>query len=235
MVAKTPETIITIGVDIGKLRDPAAICIAEAFPGDRHVVHRLERYPLDLPYTELARRLGDLYRKTVTRLIKQQEKADYRDGGFMRNVDGEQYLQEDRARGRVYVLADSTGCGLPVVDDLRERSGILGGHLTGVQFTAGYGCEVPRGVTSGSCSKSYLVSRLRAVIGTDRLELPDTDEACALLAELADFEQNLSDQGTPTFNARPGSHDDLLCATALAVLLNEGRYSAGSESYIDRN
>lgn len=228
MVAKTPETIVTIGIDVGKVRDPAAICIAEAFPGDRHVVHRLERFPLDLPYTELARRLGDLYRKTTTRLVKEQEKADYKAGGFMRKIDGEQYKQEDRARARVYVLADSTGCGLPVVDDLRERSGIVGGHLCGVQFTAGYGCDVHRGTTSGTVSKSYLVSRLRAVIATDRLELPDTDEARALIAELGDFEQNLSDQGTPTFNARPGAHDDLLCATSLAVLLNEALHTGGS-------
>ena len=231
MVAKRPETLITLGVDVGKIRDPAAVCVSEAFPGDRHVVHRLERFPLDLPYTELARRLGDVYRRTVSRLVKQQAEDDYRAGGFMRNVTGEEYKQEARARDRVFVLADSTGCGLPVVDDLRERAGIEPGHLTGVQFTAGYGCDVHRGATSGTVSKSYLVSRLRAVIGTDRLELPDTDEARALLAELGDFEQNLSDQGTPTFNARPGSHDDLLCATSLAVLLNEAAFECGSVRY----
>jgi hypothetical protein len=231
MTTTTAETLITIGVDIGKLRDPAAICVSEAFPGDRHVVHRLERYPLDLPYTELARRLGDVYRRTVSRLVKQQTQADYKAGGFMRNVTGEEYKQEARALARVYVLADSTGCGLPVVDDLRERSGIASGHLCGAQFTAGYGCDVHRGATSGTVSKSYLVSRLRAVIGSDHLELPDSDEARALLAELGDFEQNLSDQGTPTFNARPGAHDDLLCATALAVLLNEAAFECGSVRY----
>lgn len=34
-------------------------------------------------------------------------------------------------------VADATGCGLPVADHLRERSGIPDGHLMAVMFTAG--------------------------------------------------------------------------------------------------
>ena len=229
MVAKT-ETIVTVGIDLGKIRDFTAVAVAEAFPDDRHVVHRLERFPLDLAYTETARRLGDVYRRTVSRLVTQQAEVDYKAGGYMGEPD-QQYKHEARARARVWVLADATGCGLPVVDDLRERAGIEPNHLCGVQFTAGYGCDVHRGAKSGTVSKSYLVSRLRAVIGSDHLHLPDSDESRALVAELSDFEQNLSDQGTPTFNARPGSHDDLLCATALAVLLNEAQFEVGSVRY----
>jgi hypothetical protein len=229
MVA-TPDTTVSIGIDVGKVRDPAAVCVSEAFPGDRHVVHRLERFPLDLPYTELARRLGEVYRATIACLVKQQEKADYHAGGYLREPDPA-YKHEERHRARLWVLADATGCGLSLVDDLRERAGIEPGHLTAAQFTAGYGCDVHRGATFATVSRSYLVSRLRAVIGTECLELPDTDEARALIDELADFEMSLSDQATPTFNARPGSHDDLLCATSLAVLLDDAKFECGSFKY----
>ena len=217
VVKPKPDTVVTLGIDVGKLRDPAAVCIAEAFPGDFHVVHRLERFPLDTPYTELARLLGESYGRTVHRLVKQQAADEFNAGGTI--YGDEHYRQDGRARGRIWVMADATGVGLPVVDDLRERAGIEANHLCGVMITAGYGSDLHRGARSGSVSKSFLISRLRAVIGSDRLALPDTDEARALLDELRDFQQDLSDSGTPTFNAAPGRHDDLISAVALSVVL----------------
>ncbi len=69
-------------------------------------------------------------------------------------------------------------------------------------------------------------------MGASRILLPETPEARALADELKDFEISVSANATATFNAKTGSHDDLVCALGLAVLLEQERYGAGSVPYI---
>jgi hypothetical protein len=104
---------LTIGVDIGKQRDPTAVCVVEA---DRRevegrtevhfVVRHLERLALGTPYPQVVERIA-----RVTDRVRM------------------------RSGERPILYMDSTGVGQPVVDLLRER--VRGGTVVAVFFTAG--------------------------------------------------------------------------------------------------
>lgn len=220
---------ITIGVDVGQRQDPSAVVVAEAFEGDHHRIHVVERLALQTAYPQVAERLRAIYIHVVTNLATRI---------FNENLRAEPYVApgmrppaEPEALGKVYVLVDATGCGLPVVDYLRETAGIADGHLTGVMFTAGTGISVNRGARDGTVAKSYLVSRLQSLIGFGRIEWPRTPAADELVDELKTFELSITDNATPQWNARAGHHDDLVCAAALAVLVKGGGFSCGSTRY----
>ena len=84
----------------------------------------------------------------------------------------------------------SGGVGEPVCDGIRERAGILAGHLMGVQITGGTSTTSAWGDENGTVSKQYLVSQLKRLTGFSPplLQLPKTKEAKALAEELAAFE-----------------------------------------------
>jgi hypothetical protein len=75
-----------------------------------------------------------------------------------------------------------------------------------------------------SLGKSFMVSRLQAMLGTGRLHLPKTREAEALTEELLDYELRVDADGQPRAGAdRVGTHDDLVTAVGLAVQVNDGK------------
>ncbi|MBN1460969.1 MAG: hypothetical protein JXA57_15665 [Armatimonadetes bacterium] len=230
-----PPLAVTIGCDIGKLRDPTAFVVTEQRPGDFHVVRHLERLPLGTSYPKVAERLFDAYRNVVAIMAKQTLHYASRDhartGGPWYRLPDTEDSDFRRAQEHVWVMVDATGCGLPVVDFLRERSGIADGHLTAVILTAGEHTTVSRGAREGSVSKAFMVSRLQTLFGDERLKLPNTEEAKACASELEDFEVQIAESATATYNARPGSHDDLITALALSVLIDEARHESGSIRY----
>jgi hypothetical protein len=234
MAHQTPIA-VTIGVDIGKLHDPTALVIAEELPGDFHVVRDLERLPLGTSYPDVAAHLASVYRQAVGLLAAQQSEDEFhekiRRGEYGRVLELSDASKLLRAQESVWTFVDATGCGLPVCDFLRERSGIPEGHLCAVMLTAGQESSVRRGQRDGSVSKSWMVSRLQTLLGDERLKLPKTAEAKACAAELEDFEMTITESATATYNARQGSHDDLITALALSVLVEQGRWQSGSFRY----
>ncbi len=96
---------------------------------------------------------------------------------------------------------DSTGVGVPVVEQLR----ISGMALHPYAFTAD--------------SKSELIRRLQLTIETPGgIAIPeDGAEFKNLVAELQDFEMVIGANGKPKFNAPDGRHDDCVISLALAV------------------
>lgn len=233
MKEPVPNT-ITIGVDVGQRQDPSAVVIAEQFHDDFHRIRTVERLALQTAYPDVAKRLAAIYNYTVGRIIDQQVAEDRRTGVAITRRFTEFEPSADakflRASACVYVMVDATGCGLPVVDFLRESAGIAAGHLTGVMFTAGSGVNVRRGAKDGTVSKGHLVSRLQSLIGFGRIKWPRSAAADALVDELKTFDLNATG-ATPTWDARAGHHDDLVCACALAVLIDAGRFTSGSERY----
>lgn len=220
---------VFIGIDIGQKVDNTAICVAEELPDDRWHVHHLERMKLGTAYPKVADRLAEVYHATVgrvaTRLATSERRAELGVDPSMRPP------VELHARDRVYVLIDSTGVGLPVCDFVRDRAQIAKGHVTAVQFTAGEKLNVHLGTREGTVAKTYLVSRLAALMADRRIKLPKTAEAKALASELETFEITVSDAATAQFGARPGTHDDLCMALGLAVLLGGQHYKVGVLRY----
>ena len=187
---------VCIGVDIGQKRDPTAICVAESewreMDGrtEAHFnVRHLERLLLGTPYPQVVERIAR---------ITDQVRA--------------------RTGERPAVFVDATGVGQPVVDLLRER--VQSGTVVAVYFTAGDRRTESweDGYLRVSLGKTYLVSRLQAMLGTGRLHLPRTREAGALTDELLNYELRVDENARETFGAfRTGTHDDLATALGLAT------------------
>ncbi len=70
--------------------------------------------------------------------------------------------------------------------------------------------------------KGYLVSRLQALLQTDRLKLPQTAEARQLARELLDYEIKVDQNANDHYGAfKTGAHDDLVTALGLATQLDQ--------------
>jgi hypothetical protein len=75
--------------------------------------------------------------------------------------------------------------------------------------------------------KAYLVSRLQALLQTQRLHLPAARESEALAQELRDYEIHVSENANDTYGAfRVGSHHDLVTTLGLAVLIDPPLFMA---------
>lgn len=186
-----------IGVDIGKKRDPTAICVAGLEHRDRghdyeihYIVRYLDRLPLGTPYPDVVRRVG-------------------------RVADG--VARRTGEAPRIYV--DATGVGTPVVDLLRDgtpyAASVIAVYFTHgdrrTQEQAGQYFQIKLG-------KAFLVSRLQALLQTNRIHLPSSPEAKALAAELLVYEIRVDENANDRYGAfRVGTHDDLVTALGLAV------------------
>lgn len=185
---------LVIGVDIGQKRDPTAVCVAETEErriDGRAEVHFLIRHMERLP-------LGTPYPNVARRTGQIISKLKQKTG----------------SEPRLYV--DATGVGQPIVDLLDER---------GVRAVACYFNHGDRRIEkSGNeiiIGKALLVSRLQALIQSQRLHLPGTPEAGVLFEELLNFEIRVDEKANDTYGAfRVGTHDDLVTALGLAVQID---------------
>jgi hypothetical protein len=121
-------------------------------------------------------------------------------------------------------VIDFTGVGRPVFD-MCQRAGL---RPQGVLITAGN--EVTSDGTISHVPKQTLVSQLEARLHSGELRIASNiSDAGALAGELKDFARKVSESGRVTFNARSGSHDDLVlaCAIALFTALNRNECSWG--------
>ena len=228
-----PST-ISCGIDLGARVDPTAICVAEHV-GDRYLVRLIERQPLDTPYSAVAARVGQIYRRLVARLVAEQDRADYLGGGFLRAA----YMNpptEPRVYGRISIYVDATGGGIPATEILRDHPDLAGANITGVFITSGERCTVKAGVAEGSVGKAHLVGRLQSLLQPpQRIELPPGAESEALIEELREYEihQNETDGRLTAGVFKIGKHDDMATALGLACLVSGGHFETGCISYVD--
>jgi hypothetical protein len=108
---------------------------------------------------------------------------------------------------------DHTGVGRAVYDIFRQRK------LKGLQpVTITGGDAITRTADGWHVAKSALVSCVSALLHCGELKIErELADAAALTRELQDFRVNFSSAGNAIFNAREGSHDDLVLAVALAI------------------
>jgi len=182
---------VTIGIDIGQKRDPTAIAVAEMewrAAAGRTEDHYIVRHLQRLP-------LGTEYPAITARL-----------GEVVANVH-----KHGAPVQSVYV--DATGVGQPVVDQLKGA----GLRITAVYFTYGDRRKEneDKSITLG---KAFLVSRLKVLMQSGRIHLPQTDEMDAMQKELLDYEIRVDEQANDRYGAfKVGAHDDLVTALGLAV------------------
>jgi hypothetical protein len=223
---------ITIGVDIGQKVDPTAIVVAEQYerPSGRMTTRQLfdplRRAYVDVPTPEQeaafrVRRLERLPLGTAYPSVAQRVAA------IGRNLHTLAGAREPKARLELHYLVDATGVGRPVVDILQAELLDVDCILTAVTFT--YGDRLDRhGTREYRLGKAYLVSRLQALMQTNRLQLPaSSPEAAVMVDELLAYQIKVDPDGHDKYGAfHVGSHDDLVTALGLAVLNETGRLGA---------
>lgn len=158
---------------------------------DRFIIRHLERLSAGAKYPQIATRLGEI----IT-------------GAKLRARGRRSYRKEPD----VAVYADVTGLGEPVLDILAK----VAKEVRAVYFTHGdrRTVESYNQITLG---KAWLVARLQALLQTDRLDLPDTEEARRLAKELLDYEIAVTEDANERYGAfKVGSQDYHVTSIGLA-------------------
>jgi len=218
-------------VDLAKKVDRSCLVVTEMV-GKTFICRDLGRLPAGLDYTVQATRIGAAYQGVVAHLSGTLAQDDFETYGFPGPSAGPSV--DTRAAESVWVLIDASGVGEPVIDGVRKEAGVLDGHLMGVGITGGTGHNFHLGAAEATVSKQYLVSQLKALTGFNPplLQLPRSDEAKALAAELEDFEMQITDSAHPQWGAAQGRHDDMIMALALSTLPGSfPTYKVGSLRY----
>lgn len=194
-------------LDIGQVSDPTALAITatkrvrwSTHESEEYQVRHLERFPLGMPYPEIAMQVG-----------KRLQALPLQPG---------QTLQPGELP---YTLVlDATGVGLPIAD----MFDVLSAWPIKVILTGGYTVSRPaRNVFHAP--KRFVIGALQVVIQARRLRVAaDLPDAETLVKEALNYEFKLSGKsGEDTYGAwRSGTHDDLLLAVAIGVWHHELMY-----------
>lgn len=228
-----------IGVDLGQVNDPTAICVVSRterptgrlervvnlgrwfgsgggpaeWTSQQVAAHfeivHLERVPLGTSYVDIPARCA---------VIEQELRQRWADAVFEEIGQG-----VSPQRAPVELVLDQTGCGRPVVDLFREA----GHDPLAVTITGGNAVSWV-GERDAHVSKRILVSQTQALMQSKRLKAASgLAEWPTLRAELGNFRARISLSGSVTFEAgtdeewRENANDDLLLALALSLWAGE--------------
>ncbi len=212
-----------IGLDLGRVRDYSALCVAErrevqanvfgpdSLPRESTVgtydITHLERFPLGVKYTDIPDRLYD-----VIRGIEAVEKR--------------RWLDDQGAVGptpKTTLIVDRTGVGEAVSDIFRAA---------GLEFVTVviHGGDATTEVTMDEwrVPKRELAGVVQVLLQAQRLRIAENlAHTSTLVAELRNFKAKISLTGHDSYGAgedwREGNHDDLVLAVALACWYGESR------------
>ena len=208
------KTRLVMGVDLGQVVDPTAICVIEFCDGVIDHGSDYERH------TNQTQALG-LQKKAERWRVVHMERVplNTKYGAVIQYIAGllaTPQLQADPSNNR-------TACEL--VLDVGGNRGVAemftdaGLNPMCVQTTGGMETNWARKNT-WNVAKHEMITRLDARINHDRFPLTVSTqlaEAEAFKAEIADFTRSVSGAGRMKFEARAGKHDDMISAVALAV------------------
>lgn len=226
---------VNVGIDIGQVQDPAAICVCEVaqVPTGKHrtitpvPAHRDKSGQWILPKYADPVMVSEY---TVRHIARVPLGTSYPDLAVLIADLLCSPLLEHRS---VRVLLDITGVGRPVYQELKaeieiRKDGIWladGSFLQKgkkwnvrmVPLTFVHGDQYNR--KTGSLGKAYLVSRLQSLLQSGRIHAPKTPEVIATLDELRVYEIKIDQNGKDTYGAfKTGAHDDLATSLGLGCL-----------------
>jgi len=216
----------TVGLDLGKERDPSALVVAERVlifeglpseqtfsdptpPVDTYHVRHVQRFELGTPYDTVVDSVGELL-----------STPELRDHGLL--------------------VFDRTGVGGPIADMFAQawQGGRLGRcfHPLGITLTAGFSKRgAAHGYYDATAHKGDVVQRVYMLLERGHIKIPlGLPVAEQLQKELRAFrpKQNRSTGNLSFEAARESDHDDLVIALALAVWFP---HIWGKPRYIDRH
>lgn len=214
---------VCCGVDIGKIHDPTALCIAEVMQVStgKYRYGRNQRksaYVDDHLIFHKAIDAEEVMRSeyTIRHIARLPLGTSYPD---VAEHIADMLCNKVFAHRDVRVLMDSTGVGQGVYDLLKQeiklREAAKHVQLKPITFSAGEKYNRATGVLA----KAFLVSRLQSLLQAARVHGPPTKEMAATLDELKVYEIKLTTDGADQYGAfKTGTHDDLATALALACL-----------------
>ena len=214
-VSAVAESRFFVGLDVGRVRDPAAIAVMELRhvfrPGPyepargeagenslRYRVRHLERMKLGTSYPAVVDRVA-----AIAAALRVPMVASAGAGA-------------GASRAALEVIVDVTGVGRPIFDLLRDRRV---GAVVGVNFTGGERASLaPDGVWN--VPKKDLVAGLVLLFQMRELQIAEKlADAQVLVNELVNFQESLSAAGNPQFgnDGANAKHDDYVSAAALCA------------------
>ncbi len=190
----------SMGLDLGKSRDPSTIVIVEGLVQYRSqqfagvAVRHLERIPLGTPYPLVVDR--------VRRLLRMWELTN-----------------------RCGLAVDGTGVGIPVLDMLRAAR--LGCEILAITITGGN--SVIKVAGGFSVPKRDLLAEVQVLLEKGELRIAKgLKEGAALMRELMNMKFTQTETGRTRMGADGyGEHDDLVIALALACWRAKRRTNFG--------
>jgi hypothetical protein len=211
-----------MGVDIGQIHDPTAVCVTEAVQVHtgkyRHISDPTPAYYDEKtmqfvpPHDADAQMKTHYYVRHIQRLPLGTSYPDIAD--YLTNMLCNPMFSQRNVR----VLLDSTGVGRPVYDDLRKEIDLRREvrHIQLKPITFSHGEKYNR--STGVLAKAFLVSRLQSLLQGHRVHAPDTAEMKATIEELRVYEIKVDESGKDTYGASIGKHDDLATSLGLGCL-----------------
>ncbi len=128
-------------------------------------------------------------------------------------------LDREPMAGDCTLAIDHTGVGRPVFDMFRAENR----QPIGITITGGVGWHVdPNDHNQWHVAKIQLVSMVQRFLQSGRLRIgAKLPHAGTLQAELRNFRVKISKAANETYDAREGSHDDLVLSLAIALFVGE--------------
>lgn len=217
---------VTVGIDIGQIRDNSAIAVCEVAQEHRGK-YRTVPHMRKLPYVdETTGRYYASYEKTKKEPVLE---SDYTVRHISRLPLGTSYPDVAThiadmlcsnlfAKRDVRILLDVTGVGRGVYDLLKREVHLRDAtkHMRLQPITFAHGETYNRSI--GRLGKAYLVSRLQALLQSNHVHAKPTKEVLQMLEELKTYEIKVSDEGKDTYGGKIGHHDDLATSLGLACL-----------------
>jgi hypothetical protein len=148
------------------------------------------------------------------------------------------YLAERFARPEFkpscLLAVDQSGVGRGILEMIRAAmSGPEYSHVRiwGITATGGFqDPDRPSAMFEYNVPKVVLVSRLREAINTERLTIPPgLPLASLILAEMRNYQVQVSKAAHETYSAREGANDDVVASLALPIWLSTRRHLAMEE------
>jgi len=182
-----------IGLDLGQVQDYTALTIIEkVYPPDEEHLYHL-RHIERFP-------LHTSYPDVVDKV--------------------KEYLKSFQTYDSVYLVIDSTGVGLGIMDMFIIE------YLYPIGITITGGTEINRDGDNYKVPKRDLVTCLQILFQTERLKIAkNLRHVDTLIQEFSNFRVKITTKGNDTYEAwREGQHDDLVLSVALACWYGENTH-----------
>lgn len=208
---------MSMGVDLGKVRDPSAIVVVEG------VWHRISQgghpvetkaYNQDRGHFTMESYSGDTARLEAHYHVRHISRLEL---GTPYPVVVDTVIDIAQALGVYEGLVDATGIGGPVMDlfdEARRSRGRYPSRLQGIVLTGG------ERSSDGNIAKVDLVGAIQRRMQTKAIHVdPALPLATKLAQELQDYRVRITERGHDRYGSvTEAAHDDLVIAFGLALL-----------------